>query len=65
MSNANMELNEQLRRVVSVNGHELRLTNVTSLNNTGSFDRLTCDQGYVLVNRDNVLAYIVRGEIKS
>lgn len=55
-----MELNEQLRRIVSTDGHEIRLTNVSDLNNTGSFDRLTCDQGLVLVNRQNVLAYIIK-----
>lgn len=57
-----IELNETLRRVVSVEGHEIRLTNVKSLDNTGTFDRLDCDQGYVLINRQNVLAYIVKGE---
>ncbi len=56
-----IELNEQVRRVVSSDGHEVRLTGVKSVDNTGSFDRFECEQGYVLVNRQNVLAYIIKG----
>lgn len=57
-------VNEALRRVVSVNGHEQRLSNVTVLNNTGSWTRLECDQGYAIINNDNVLMFIVKGERK-
>lgn len=59
-----VEVNEQVRRVVSKDGHEQRLTNVKSVDVTGSWTRLESDQGYVLVNNDNVLMYIVKGEIK-
>ena len=63
MSNpSDIEVNEKLRRVVSVNGHEQRFTNVKVLNNTGSWTRLECDQGYVVINNDNVLAFIIKGE---
>jgi len=58
------EVNEKVRRVVSNNGHEQRLTNVTSVDNTGSWTRLECDQGYAIINNDNVLMFIVKGEIK-
>jgi hypothetical protein len=62
MSNpSDIEVNESLRRVVSINGHEQRFSNVTKLNNTGSWTRLECDQGYVIINNDNVLAFIVKG----
>ena len=59
---SDIAVNEKLRRVVSKDGHELRLTNVKSINNTGSWTRLECDQGYVLINTDNVLAFIIKGE---
>lgn len=55
-----MELNEELRRIVSTDGHELRITDVKSVDTTGSFDRFKCKQGYAIVNRQNVLAYIVK-----
>lgn len=61
---ADIEVKEELRRVVSVSGHEQRLSNVTKLNNTGSWTRLECDQGYAIVNNDNVLMFIVKGERK-
>ncbi len=55
-----MQVNETLRRIVSKDGHEIRLTNVTDLNNTGSWVRLQSDEGYVIVNPANVLAFIVK-----
>lgn len=58
---SDIEVNEELRRVVSVNGHEQRFTGVKKLNNTGSWTRLECDQGYAIINNDNVLAFIVKG----
>jgi hypothetical protein len=61
---AKIEVNELLRRVVSKDGHEQRLTNVKSVDTTGSWTRLECDQGYAIINNDNVLMFIVKGEIK-
>lgn len=61
---AKIEVKETVRRVVSKDGHEQRLTGVTSLDNTGSWTRLECDQGYAVVNNDNVLMFIIKGEIK-
>ena len=58
---SDIEVNESLRRVVSINGHEQRFSNVKTLNNTGSWTRLECDQGYVIINNANVLAFIVKG----
>lgn len=59
---ADIVVNEAVRRVVSRDGHELRLHNVTMLNLSGSWVRLQADEGYVLVNPNNVLAFIVKGE---
>jgi hypothetical protein len=59
-----IEVNETLRRIVSKDGHELRLNNVRSVNVSGSWTRLESDEGYIIVNPSNVLAYIVKGEKK-
>ena len=56
-------LNEQVRRVVSRDGHEQRLTGVKSIDTTGSWTRLESDQGYVIINNDNVRMYNVKGEV--
>lgn len=57
------EVNESIRRVVSKDGHEQRLTGVKSIDTTGSWTRVECDQGYVIINNDNVLMFIVKGDI--
>ena len=61
---AKIEVKETVRRVVSVHGHEQRLNNVKSVDVSGSWVRLESDEGYVLVNPDNVLMFIVKGEVK-
>lgn len=53
-------VNESLRRVISSSGAEQKLTGVKSVNNTGSWDRFDTDQGYVVVNKANVLMYVIR-----
>lgn len=53
-------VNESLRRVISVNGAEQKLTGVSSVNNTGSWDRFDTEQGYAVVNKANVLMYVIR-----
>lgn len=57
-----MKVNETLRRVVSKDGHEIRLTNVTNVNTTGSWIRIDSDEGYVIINPVNVLAFIIKGD---
>lgn len=57
-----MEVNETLRRVVGVNGTELKLHNVKEVDISGTWTRIQCDEGYVIINPQNVLAYIVKGE---
>jgi hypothetical protein len=59
-----IQVNETLRRIVSKDGHEIRLNNVKTVNVSGSWTRLESDEGYVIVNPANVLAYIVKGEVK-
>ena len=56
------EVNETLRRVVSTHGHELRLNNVTSVDVSGSWVRLDSEEGYVIINPANVLAFIIKGD---
>lgn len=53
-------VNESLRRIISVQGAEQKLTGVKSVNNTGSWDRFDTDQGYAVVNKSNVLMYVIR-----
>jgi hypothetical protein len=60
---AKFEVKEEVRRIISKDGHELRLHNVTSVNTSGSWTRFEAEEGYVIVNPANVLAYIVKGEI--
>lgn len=55
-----LKVNETLRRVVSTSGHEIRLNNVKTLNTSGSWVRLESDEGSVIVNPANVLAFIIR-----
>jgi hypothetical protein len=57
-----MQVNETLRRVVSKDGTELKLHNVTDVDTSGSWLRLQCDEGYVIINPANVLAFIIKGD---
>lgn len=56
------QVNESLRRVISTQGAEIKLNDVTSVDISGSWIRLESAEGYVLINPDNVLAMIVKGE---
>lgn len=55
------QVNEDVRRVVSTHGHEIRLNNVTTVDTSGSWVRMDSDEGYVIVNPQNVLAFIIKG----
>ena len=57
-----MKVKETLRRVVSKDGHEIRLNNVKTVDTSGSWVRVESDEGYVIINPNNVLAFIVKGE---
>jgi hypothetical protein len=56
------QVHEDVRRVVSTQGHEIRLNNVKTVDTSGSWVRLESDEGYVIVNPQNVLAFIIKGE---
>jgi hypothetical protein len=56
------QVNEDIRRIISVHGHEIRLNSVKTVDNTGSWLRLESEEGYVLVNPSNVLAMIIKGD---
>lgn len=58
-----IEVKEQTRRIVSRDGATVILHNVTALDNSGSWLRLWSDEGYVLVNPNNVLTMIIKGEV--
>lgn len=55
------EVNEELRRVISTHGHEIRLNDVKTVDTSGSWVRLESAEGYVIINPANVLAFIVKG----
>jgi len=59
---ADIAVNEKVRRVISVQGAQQILKNVTSVDNTGSWTRLMADGKYVIINPANVLMYIIDGE---
>lgn len=59
-----LEVKEEARRIVSVHGAEKILHNVTGFDNSGSWLRIYSDEGYVLVNPNNTLMMIVKGEAK-
>lgn len=57
-----MQVNEKTRRVISKDGYQQILTNVTDVDNTGSWTRLQANGKYVIINPANVLMYIIDGE---
>ena len=62
MSKTETEVKEKTRQLVSVSGASVSLHNVTSFDSSrGKWLRLMCDEGYVIVNQDNILAMIIDG----
>jgi hypothetical protein len=58
-----VEVAEKTRQIVSISGASLSLHNVTSFDSSrGKNLRLQCDEGYVIVNENNVLAMIIDGK---
>ena len=56
-------VSERTRQIVSTQGASLSLHNVTPFDSSrGNNLRIQCDEGYVIVNQDNVLAMIIEGE---
>lgn len=58
---------ESKRKIVFASGNHLNLRNVTAFNSQGSMLRLWSDEGYVLVNPQNVDYHIatVAGDVVS
>lgn len=59
---ATIKVQEKLRRIVSSQGHEVRLHNVKTVDNSGSWLRFESDEGYILVNPQNIMAMVIRGD---
>jgi len=57
-----IKVKESVRRIISTSGDEAKLHNVKSVDISGSWIRLQADEGYALVNPNNVLLMIVKGE---
>lgn len=55
-----LQVNETIRRVISTDGHQQILSGVRTVDNTGHWTRLETDQGYVIINPNNVLMYIIK-----
>lgn len=57
------KVEESVRRVISKDGAQIILENIVEVDTTGSWTRMKDARGqYILVNPDNVLAYIIKGE---
>lgn len=59
---SDIQVIEDKRDVHFADGSRARFENVTWFNADGSFLRLGCDQGYVLINTANVNYMVVDGE---
>jgi hypothetical protein len=55
---------ERIRTVVSVTGNKFLVRGVSKVDNSGTWTRLDSEDGYVIINPSNVLAYIVPMEAK-
>jgi len=54
-----IQVHEKRRRVQFIDGTIVYFTNVTEFDPSGTFLRMICDQGYVLINTANVLFYTI------
>ena len=59
---ATFKVEESRRLIVSVTGHRETFHNVIEIDVGGNWNRFKCDEGYVLVNPENVLCIIVEGD---
>lgn len=57
-----LKVNEKKRIVVTTTGYRLSLHEVTEVDLSGNWVRVLCKQGYVLINPQHVLAYIIEGD---
>ena len=55
-----IKCSEKSRKIISTEGATLSLHNVTSFDSgSGDFLRFDSDEGYVIVNNDNVFAHVI------
>ncbi len=59
-----VEVAETSRTVYFSDGGKAKFTNVTSFNSSGSYLRLVCDEGCIIVNSDNINYMIVPKEAR-
>ncbi len=59
-----MIVKESTRKVTFNTGKSITFTNVTNFNADGSWLRLECDQGYILLNPANILYMTIPIETK-
>lgn len=59
---ADIQVNETKRTVYFKDGERATFNNVTWFNADGTFLRLGSDEGYVLINTDNINYIVVDGE---
>ena len=56
-------MEEEERQIVFADGHRETFRNVTRVDaKGGDWLRFQCDEGYILVNPDNVLYILVKGK---
>lgn len=60
-----IEVNEVRRTIHFINGERLDLHNVTAFDSSGTWLRLWCDEGFVLLNTGLVLCHVVKGESRQ
>ena len=53
---------EKKRKVVFLDGQHLNLRNVTKINHMGTWLRIWSDEGFVLIDPNKVLYYIIDGQ---
>lgn len=54
-----INVNEATRAVYFKDGAKAKFNNVTAFNSSGSYLRLVSDEGYVIINSDNINYMIV------
>jgi hypothetical protein len=57
-----VKIKEKKRTIVGTTGYKLIVHDVKSFDNSGRWLRLEAEEGYVLINPDNVLGIICEGE---
>jgi hypothetical protein len=59
-----VEVSETKRTIYFKDGAKATFTNVTSFNSSGSYLRLVSDEGYIIINSDNINYMIVPAEAR-